>query len=45
VWQISTPSANLKQITVTAIVATSIGRAQVAQSTVSAFKTNCPAGC
>ena len=45
VWQISTPSANLKQITVTAIVATSIARAQLSQSTVSAFKTNCPTGC
>ena len=45
VWQISTPSANLKQITVTAIVRTSVARAQIAQSTVSAFKTDCPAGC
>jgi Tfp pilus assembly protein PilV len=45
VWQVSTPSANLKQITVTAIVRTSVARAQIAQSTVSAIKTNCPAGC
>ena len=45
VWQISTPSATLKQITVTSIVRTSVARAQVAQSSVSAFKTNCPAGC
>src|SRR3990167_2578916 len=45
VWQISTPSANLKQITVTATVARSFAQAQIAQSTVSAFKTNCPAGC
>jgi hypothetical protein len=45
VWQISVPSANLKQITVTAIVAVSIARAQISQSTVSAFKTDCPAGC
>jgi len=45
VWQISTPSATLKQITVTATVKTSVAGAQIAQSTVSAFKTNCPAGC
>lgn len=45
VWQISTPSANLKQITVTAIVRTSVARAQLSQSTVSAYKTNCPSGC
>lgn len=45
VWQISTPSPNLKQITVTAVVKTSVARAQISQSTVSAFKTNCPAGC
>lgn len=45
VWQISLPSANLKQITVTSIVASSIARAQLSQSTVSAYKTNCPTGC
>jgi hypothetical protein len=45
VWQISAPSANLKQITVTAIVASSVAGAQLSQSTVSALKTNCPNGC
>lgn len=45
VWQISTPSANLKQMTVTTIVKTSVARAQLSRSTVSAFKTNCPTGC
>jgi Flp pilus assembly protein TadG len=45
VWQISVPSDNLKQITVTAIVRTSVARAMISQSTVSAFKTNCPSGC
>lgn len=45
VWQVSTPSANLKQITVTAIVKQSVARAVLSQSTVSAYKTNCPTGC
>jgi len=45
VWQITTPSANLKQLTVTAIVKTSVAGAQLSQSTVSAYKTNCPTGC
>lgn len=45
VWKVSVPSTNLKQITVTAIVKTSVGRAQLSQSTVAAYKTNCPAGC
>jgi len=45
VWQISTPSANLKQMTVTAIVKTSVAGAQLSRSTVSAYKTNCPTGC
>lgn len=45
VWEISTPSANLKQLTVTAIVARSVARAQLSQSTIAAYKTNCPAGC
>ena len=44
-WQVSTPSANLKQITVSATVATSVGNALKASATVSAFKTNCPTGC
>jgi hypothetical protein len=44
-WQITTPSANLKQITVTATVATSVARAQISTSTVTAYKTNCPTGC
>jgi Tfp pilus assembly protein PilV len=44
-WQVATPSANLKQITVTATVKSSVGNAIKAQSTVSAYKTNCPAGC
>ena len=45
VWQVSLPSANLKQMTVTTIVRTSVARAQLSQSTVSAYKTNCPTGC
>ena len=45
VWQITTPSANLKQMTVTAIVKTSVAGAQLSRSTVSAYKTNCPTGC
>ena len=45
VWQVSVPSANLKQITVTAIVARSVGNAIVAQATVAAYKTDCPSGC
>ena len=41
VWQITSPSANLKQITVTTIVAASVGgRGQLPQSTVVALKTN-----
>jgi hypothetical protein len=44
-WEISSPSAHLKKITVTAIVRTSVARAQLSQSTVSAYKTNCPTGC
>lgn len=39
VWAISTPSTNLKQITVTTIVAYSVARAQIPQSTVAALKT------
>jgi hypothetical protein len=45
VWQISSPTANLKQMTVTAIVKTSVAGAQLSQSTVSSYKTNCPTGC
>jgi hypothetical protein len=45
VWQVSAPAANLKQMTVTAIVRTSVAGAQLSQSTVSVFKTNCPTGC
>jgi hypothetical protein len=45
VWQVSIPSANLKQITTTTIVRTSFARAQLSQSTVSAIKTNCASGC
>lgn len=45
VWQVSTPSANLKQITVVAMVKTSVAKAVLPSSMVSAFKTNCPTGC
>ena len=45
VWQVQVPSANLKQITVTATVRRSVGGAMISRSTVSAFKTNCPSGC
>jgi len=43
--QCSTVSPNLKQMTVTAIVARSVAGAKVSQSTISAYKTNCPSGC
>jgi hypothetical protein len=39
VWNISSPSANLKLITVTVTVASSIGRMLVPKSTVAALKT------
>ena len=39
VWAVTTPSTNLKQITVTVIVASSVGGAQIPQSTVTALKT------
>jgi hypothetical protein len=39
VWQVSSPSVNLKQVTVTSIVKTSVARAKLAQSTVTALKT------
>jgi len=45
VWQISVPSANLKQIVVTTIVKSSVGSAMVSRATVSALKTNCTTGC
>jgi hypothetical protein len=45
VWQVSTPSANLKQITATTIVRAGFARAQLSRSTVSSYKTNCPSGC
>ena len=45
VWQVSVPSANLKQITATTIVRAGFARAQLSRSTVSSYKTNCPSGC
>jgi hypothetical protein len=45
VWQVSAPSANLKQITVSAVIRTSVGGVIKSQSTIAAFKTNCPSGC
>lgn len=38
-WSISSPSANLKQISVTATVASSLGRQQVPSATVTVLKT------
>jgi hypothetical protein len=40
VWAVTSPSANLKQITVTTIVATGVGGATRPQSTMSALKTS-----
>jgi hypothetical protein len=40
VWQVTSPSANLKMISVTTIVARSVGIALVPQSTVAALKTS-----
>jgi hypothetical protein len=45
VWQVSVVSANLKQVTVTSIVRSSVARAKLPQSTVSSYKTDCPTGC
>ena len=45
VWQVSLPSANLKQVTVTATIATAVAGAIKSKSTVAALKTNCPNGC
>ena len=39
VWQVSTASVNLKEITVTTIVRSSVGGAMLSQSTVAALKT------
>jgi len=39
VWQVSSPSANLKQVTVTTIVAFSMSRTMAPQATVTALKT------
>ena len=41
VWQVSQQAANLKAISVTATIRTSVGNAIKATSTVSALKTNC----
>jgi type II secretory pathway pseudopilin PulG len=40
VWRVASPSANLKQVTVTTSVAFSVGNMQVPQATVSALKTS-----
>ena len=40
VWQVSSVSATLKQMTVTTIVKSSVARAQLARSTVAALKTS-----
>ena len=40
VWQITSPSANLKQITVTATVATSVAKAILPKSTVTSLKSS-----
>lgn len=40
VWQISLPAANLKQITVTATVAWSVGKSIIPQSTVTSLKSS-----
>lgn len=45
VWRIDVPSTNLKLITVTATVKTSVANAIISKSTVAAYKTNCPSGC
>jgi hypothetical protein len=45
VWQVSVPSVNLKQITVAATVKATVGGSRIPQATISAYKTNCPAGC
>jgi hypothetical protein len=45
VWWIEPAAANMKRITVTSTVRTSVGGALKARSTVVALKTNCPSGC
>ena len=40
VWQVTNPSANLKQITVTTVVAFSMSRTMVPQATLTALKTS-----
>jgi hypothetical protein len=47
VWQIAAPagSTNLKLLTVTATVRTSVANAMISSSTAAAYKTNCPSGC
>ena len=40
VWQITSPAPNLKQITVTAVVSTSVGKAILPKSTVTALKSS-----
>ena len=45
VWQVSTPSANLKLITVVATIDYGLGNAQKSVSTIAAYKSNCPTGC
>ena len=45
VWQVTQLAANLKQITVTATVANGANGAMKSVATISALKTNCPAGC
>ena len=47
VWQVAVavPAANLKRVTVTAIVRTSYNAALISQSTVTVLKTNCRSGC
>ncbi|MCC7417103.1 MAG: hypothetical protein IT176_08165 [Acidobacteria bacterium] len=44
-WQVSIPSANLKLITVTATIRSSVAGAMKAKATVAAYKTDCPNGC
>jgi hypothetical protein len=41
VWQVTQQAANLKLITVTATIKSSVGNAIKATSTVAALKTNC----
>ncbi|HEX4346806.1 MAG TPA: hypothetical protein VHZ73_04500 [Vicinamibacterales bacterium] len=44
-WQVSSSVSNLKQVTVTSTIKTSVGNAIKSSSTITALKTNCPAGC